>query len=229
LQDARRHHNEREVIILDPMLATGGSATAAITLLKEKYGCKSIKLMNIIAAPEGIACVQREHPDVEIYVAAVDSHLNSHGYIVPASATRATASSARNSRYIQINHQNIRGTRRNFPPRSAYVFLRCRPSYRKEMVRLAFFLVLYHIQLSGIPAGKGLCRGHRRPEGTKMPLFPAALPVYGLGAVALVSLPASLQGNVGVLVLCAALVASATEICRRHVLLALPRRALLGL
>ncbi|HPE16579.1 MAG TPA: uracil phosphoribosyltransferase [Oscillospiraceae bacterium] len=75
--------NEREVIILDPMLATGGSATAAINLLKEKYGCRSIKLMNIIAAPEGIACVRKEHPDVEIYVAAVDSHLNDHGYIVP--------------------------------------------------------------------------------------------------------------------------------------------------
>lgn len=73
---------EREVIILDPMLATGGSAAAAITFVKE-YGVKQIKLMNILAAPEGIARVRKEHPDVEIYVAAVDKCLNDHGYIVP--------------------------------------------------------------------------------------------------------------------------------------------------
>lgn len=73
---------EREVMILDPMLATGGSATAAITFVKE-YGAKSIKLLNILAAPEGIARVQAEHPDVEIYCAAVDEKLNDHGYIVP--------------------------------------------------------------------------------------------------------------------------------------------------
>ncbi len=73
---------EREVIILDPMLATGGSAAAAITFVKE-YGVKQIKLMNILAAPEGIERVRREHPDVEIYVAAVDKCLNDHGYIVP--------------------------------------------------------------------------------------------------------------------------------------------------
>lgn len=73
---------ERDVIILDPMLATGGSAAAAITFVKE-YGVKNIKLMNILAAPEGIARVQQEHPDVEIYVAAVDEKLNEHGYIVP--------------------------------------------------------------------------------------------------------------------------------------------------
>ncbi len=73
---------ERDVIIVDPMLATGGSAAAAITFLKE-YGCKHIKLMSIIGAPEGIKKVQDEHPDVDIYVAAKDSHLNSHGYIVP--------------------------------------------------------------------------------------------------------------------------------------------------
>ena len=72
----------REVIILDPMLATGGSAAAAITFVKE-YGVKQIKLMNILAAPEGIARVRKEHPDVEIYVAAVDKCLNDHGYIVP--------------------------------------------------------------------------------------------------------------------------------------------------
>ncbi len=73
---------EREVIILDPMLATGGSAAAAITFVKE-YGVKQIKLMNILAAPEGIERVRKEHPDVEIYVAAVDKCLNDHGYIVP--------------------------------------------------------------------------------------------------------------------------------------------------
>ena len=73
---------ERDVIILDPMLATGGSAAAAITFVKE-YGVKNIKLMNILAAPEGIARVRQEHPDVEIYVAAVDEKLNEHGYIVP--------------------------------------------------------------------------------------------------------------------------------------------------
>lgn len=73
---------ERDVIILDPMLATGGSASAAITFVKE-YGVKNIKLMNILAAPEGIDRVRRDHPDVEIYVAAVDEKLNEHGYIVP--------------------------------------------------------------------------------------------------------------------------------------------------
>ncbi len=73
---------ERDVIILDPMLATGGSASAAIDFVKE-YGVKHIKLMNIIAAPEGIRRVQEDHPDVEIYVAAVDEKLNDHCYIVP--------------------------------------------------------------------------------------------------------------------------------------------------
>ena len=73
---------ERDVIILDPMLATGGSAPAAISFVKE-YGVKHIKLMNIIAAPEGIERVRKDHPDVEIYVAAVDEGLNDHCYIVP--------------------------------------------------------------------------------------------------------------------------------------------------
>ena len=73
---------ERDVIILDPMLATGGSASAAIGFVKE-YGVKHIKLMNIIAAPEGIERVRKDHPDVEIYVAAVDEGLNDHCYIVP--------------------------------------------------------------------------------------------------------------------------------------------------
>ncbi|MEG0779526.1 MAG: uracil phosphoribosyltransferase [Oscillospiraceae bacterium] len=73
---------ERDVIIVDPMLATGGSASAAITFMKE-YGCRHIKLMDVLAAPEGIARVQRDHPDVEVYVAGLDDHLNEHGYIVP--------------------------------------------------------------------------------------------------------------------------------------------------
>ena len=74
--------SERQVFVVDPMLATGGSAADAITFIKE-YGCKSITLMNIIAAPEGIKKVQETHPDVEIYVAAVDPCLNEHAYIVP--------------------------------------------------------------------------------------------------------------------------------------------------
>lgn len=74
--------SERDIIILDPMLATGGSASAAIQFMKN-YECKSIKLMNILAAPEGIERVQKDHPDVDIYVAAVDEELNDHGYIVP--------------------------------------------------------------------------------------------------------------------------------------------------
>ena len=73
---------ERDVIILDPMLATGGSASAAIQFIKN-YEVKHIKLMNIIAAPEGIERVQHDHPDVEIYCAALDEKLNDHGYIVP--------------------------------------------------------------------------------------------------------------------------------------------------
>ena len=73
---------ERDVIVLDPMLATGGSASAAITFLKG-YGCQHIKLMNILAAPEGIQRIQDDHPDVPIYVAACDEKLNDHAYIVP--------------------------------------------------------------------------------------------------------------------------------------------------
>ena len=73
---------ERELLVLDPMLATGGSASDAITMIK-KRGCSHIRLVNLIAAPEGIARVQKDHPDVDIYVAGLDSHLNDHGYIVP--------------------------------------------------------------------------------------------------------------------------------------------------
>ena len=74
--------DEREVFIVDPMLATGGSAAAALGFLKE-YGCKHITLMDIIAAPEGVAAVRAAHPDVDIFVAAVDEKLNDHAYIVP--------------------------------------------------------------------------------------------------------------------------------------------------
>ena len=73
---------ERDVIVVDPMLATGGSASAAIQFLKED-GVKHIKLMSIIGAPEGVARMQKDHPDVDIFVAALDDHLNENGYIVP--------------------------------------------------------------------------------------------------------------------------------------------------
>jgi len=74
--------DQRDVYVLDPMLATGGSAAAAIRVIKD-YGAKSIKLMCIIAAPEGIKKITENYPDVEIYCGTVDSHLNEHGYIVP--------------------------------------------------------------------------------------------------------------------------------------------------
>ena len=73
---------ERDILIVDPMLATGGSAAAAIGFMKD-YGCTSIKLMVLLAAPEGIARIQKEHPDVEIYCGALDEKLNEKGYIVP--------------------------------------------------------------------------------------------------------------------------------------------------
>ena len=73
---------KRLVIVTDPMLATGGSACDAISMLKER-GCNNIRLMCLVGVPEGIKKVQEEHPDVDIYVAAVDDHLNSAAYIVP--------------------------------------------------------------------------------------------------------------------------------------------------
>jgi uracil phosphoribosyltransferase len=73
---------EREVLILDPMLATGGSTVSAIDTLKQK-GCRTIRVLAIIAAPEGVQKVHDAHPDVEIYTAAVDERLNDHGYILP--------------------------------------------------------------------------------------------------------------------------------------------------
>ena len=74
--------NEREMLIVDPMLATGGSAVAAIDVLK-KNGATNVKLVNLVAAPEGIEEVKKYHPDVDIYVASIDEKLNDHGYIVP--------------------------------------------------------------------------------------------------------------------------------------------------
>ena len=73
---------DAKCIVVDPMLATGGSAAAAITMLKEK-GLKNICLMVLVAAPEGIEVVNKEHPDVEIYTAAVDRELNERAYILP--------------------------------------------------------------------------------------------------------------------------------------------------
>ncbi|MBJ6361878.1 uracil phosphoribosyltransferase [Paenibacillus sp. GCM10012307] len=73
---------ERLLIVIDPMLATGGSANAAIESLKNR-GCKQIKLMCLIAAPEGVEAVQKAHPDIDIYLAALDSRLDEHGYIIP--------------------------------------------------------------------------------------------------------------------------------------------------
>lgn len=73
---------DREVIVVDPMLATGGSAVAAIQMLKNK-GVKNIRFMCIIAAPEGLKAMQETHPDVDIYIGALDEKLNDHGYILP--------------------------------------------------------------------------------------------------------------------------------------------------
>lgn len=74
--------SEREVFVVDPMLATGGSAVEAIRMLKNK-GVKNIRFMCIIAAPEGVKRMQEAHPDVDVYIGAMDEHLNDHGYIVP--------------------------------------------------------------------------------------------------------------------------------------------------
>lgn len=74
--------DEREVFVVDPMLATGGSCVAAIDMLKAK-GCKNIHFMCIIAAPEGVKALQEAHPDVDIYIGALDEKLNEHNYIVP--------------------------------------------------------------------------------------------------------------------------------------------------
>ncbi len=74
--------DERMALVIDPMLATGGSMNATIDMLKEA-GCKEIKALVLVAAPEGVKAVNEAHPDVELYAAAVDSHLNENGYIIP--------------------------------------------------------------------------------------------------------------------------------------------------
>ena len=74
--------NERTIVVLDPMLATGGSAGAAVTLLKQR-GCKHISYVGLVGAPEGVDALQKQHPDIDIYLAALDDRLNENGYIVP--------------------------------------------------------------------------------------------------------------------------------------------------
>ncbi|MDR5610021.1 MULTISPECIES: uracil phosphoribosyltransferase [unclassified Arsenophonus] len=74
--------NERMALVVDPMLATGGSMIATIDLLK-KEGCHAIKILVLVAAPEGIKALEAAHPDVELYTASIDDHLDEHGYIVP--------------------------------------------------------------------------------------------------------------------------------------------------
>ncbi len=74
--------SQREVFVVDPMLATGGSSSAAIRMLKER-GCRNIHFMGIIAAPEGVERMKKDHPDVDLYIGAMDERLNEHGYIVP--------------------------------------------------------------------------------------------------------------------------------------------------
>ena len=73
----------RMVIVTDPMLATGGSASDALTMLKKNYGCNQLRLMCLVAAPEGVKKLQKDHPDVDIYTAALDEELNSDAYILP--------------------------------------------------------------------------------------------------------------------------------------------------
>ena len=73
---------ERELIVVDPMLATGGSAIAAIDFVKQR-GCKKITMMCLVGCPEGVEALQKAHPDVDLYIAAIDDHLNEHKYIVP--------------------------------------------------------------------------------------------------------------------------------------------------
>jgi len=74
--------DERMALIIDPMLATGGSMVATVDMLKRK-GCTHVRALVLVAAPEGIALMDEKHPDVDIYTASIDSHLNEHGYIIP--------------------------------------------------------------------------------------------------------------------------------------------------
>ena len=97
---------ERLVIVTDPMLATGGSSCDALTMLKER-GCNNIRLMCLVAAPEGIARVQKEHPDVDIYVAAIDDHLNADAYIVPGLGDAGDRIFARNKKLRRCKPQRL--------------------------------------------------------------------------------------------------------------------------
>lgn len=74
--------NERMAMVLDPMLATGGTVIAAVDLLK-KAGCHNIKILSLVAAPEGIEALEKQHPDIELYLASIDQKINQHGYIIP--------------------------------------------------------------------------------------------------------------------------------------------------
>jgi uracil phosphoribosyltransferase len=89
--------SERDAVVLDPMLATGNSAIAAVERLKEARP-RSIRFVCLVSCPEGMRNFQSAHPDVPVYTASIDRELNDHGYILPASATRATGSSAPSSR-----------------------------------------------------------------------------------------------------------------------------------
>ncbi len=82
LEKLVRELDQRMALIIDPMLATGGSMIATIDMLK-KAGCKEIRALVLVAAPEGIAAVEQAHPDVQLFTASIDSHLNEHGYIIP--------------------------------------------------------------------------------------------------------------------------------------------------
>ena len=93
---------ERMALVVDPMLATGGSMIATIDLLK-KAGCHSIKVLVLVAAPEGIAALEKAHPDVELYTASIDQCLNDKGYIVPGPAMRATRYLVPSKHFSRLN------------------------------------------------------------------------------------------------------------------------------
>lgn len=131
--------SERQVFIVDPMLATGGSAVAAIDILKKEYGCKYLTLMDVIAAPEGVRAVAEAHPDVDIYVAAVDECLNEHAYIVPG-----LGRCGRPHFWNQINKLEMKHVRcRGFPLRRTSFCLRKPPAmpvgYDLPVISPAFF------------------------------------------------------------------------------------------
>jgi hypothetical protein len=113
------HMGERTAILIDPMLATGGSALAAIDMLKAA-GCRQVKCLFLVAAPEGLRALEAAHPDIEVYVASVDERLNEDAYILPcpAWAMPATGCSARRSIDLQAIVEQERGLRREYPANS---------------------------------------------------------------------------------------------------------------